>query len=260
MRITFLGSGGAFCDHRVNYHNNAVVWTSSGPVLLDCGTTAVQSLRELGIERTDIHSVLVTHLHGDHASPEMLIWERVYGAGPEGRARYQRTPLCGPADVIDPLLGALRPYLDEFADSSGVARRGGVEALVEPRVGAIYEVGDTRFRWFRVPHIVGPDVDKAAYGVEITQGGRSVLWSGDTLMSPRWVLDAADRGDVARIFHECIFQPWFPSTVHTHWDELRRLPVEVQGLVTLMHHTEVPQGVTLDGFAGAARRHQTFDL
>ena len=35
MRITFLGTGGAFCDYRVNYQNNAMVETSQGQVLID---------------------------------------------------------------------------------------------------------------------------------------------------------------------------------------------------------------------------------
>jgi ribonuclease BN (tRNA processing enzyme) len=258
MRITFLGSGGAFCDHRVNYQNNAVVWTSEGPVLLDCGTTAVQSLKELGVSRAAVQAVLFTHLHGDHASPEMLVWERVYGEGPDGGPAFLRTPLCGPADLVEPLLGALRPYLDPFADRDGVVRRGGVEALVEPRIGAVLEVGDTRFTWFRVPHVVGPEVDKPAYGIEVRQGGQSVLWSGDTTLSPRWLLDAAARPDVLRIFHECLFHPWFPSTVHTHWEELQRLPEAVQRRITLMHHTAVPAGTELMGFAGAAARHQDF--
>src|SRR5687768_15770661 len=99
MRITFLGSGGAFTDYRVNYHNNAVVETDAGPVLLDCGTTAVQSLRELGIDRARIAAVLLTHLHADHASPEQLLWERYYGSG-GGPPPYLSTPIVAPPDVL----------------------------------------------------------------------------------------------------------------------------------------------------------------
>src|SRR5688500_2335164 len=129
MRITFLGSGGAFADYRVNYHNNALVETGEGPVLLDCGTTAVQSLRELGVDRTTIAGVCLTHLHADHASPEQLLWERYYGSG-AAPPRHLATRLIAPPDVLDPLLGALRPFVDEFSDPSATFRRGGLEALV----------------------------------------------------------------------------------------------------------------------------------
>ena len=44
MRITFLGSGGAFTDFRVNYHNNALSHTAEGPVLL----TGIMALLGLG--------------------------------------------------------------------------------------------------------------------------------------------------------------------------------------------------------------------
>ena len=73
MQVTFLGSGGALCDHRVNYQNNALIEGPGGLLLLDCGTTAAQSLRELGVHACAVDAVALTHLHGDHASPEQLI-------------------------------------------------------------------------------------------------------------------------------------------------------------------------------------------
>jgi hypothetical protein len=54
--------------------------------------------------------------------------------------------------------------------------------------------------------------------------------------------------------------PRFPGTVHTHWEELASLPAEVLGRVTLMHHTEVPVWADVAGTAGAARRHEVFEL
>ena len=54
MKIQFLGSGGAFTDWRENYNNNALIETNAGWVLLDCGVTAVQSMKELGVHPSDI--------------------------------------------------------------------------------------------------------------------------------------------------------------------------------------------------------------
>ena len=90
MKITFLGSGGAFTDYRVNYHNNALVETDAGLVLLDCGFTACQSMRELGIHPSKIHTVLFTHLHGDHASPEQPAVSEAIGEVPAPRLGYGR--------------------------------------------------------------------------------------------------------------------------------------------------------------------------
>ena len=91
MRITFLGSGGAFTDFRVNYHNNALVYTDEGPVLLDCGLTAVQSMREIGVDRTSLRAVLFTHLPSDHASPESLTAVRT-DCPPTRRPSWSRRP------------------------------------------------------------------------------------------------------------------------------------------------------------------------
>lgn len=256
MRITFLGTGGAFTDFRVNYHNNALIDTEEGPVLLDCGLTAVQSMRELGVERTDIRAVLFTHLHADHASPETLIFERYY-AGPHGPA-FLNTTLVAPPDVIEPMGRTLRPYLHEFADQTGAFRNNGFDHLCVPVATHEIELGGVRFRFFRVPHVSGPGVDKPAYGVEIDDGQTRVYWSGDTTYSPRWIDAALSQDRTAGLFHECLFLPPMPGTVHTHWEELCTLPDEARARITLMHYTRVPEGLDLMGIGGAAKRHQSF--
>ena len=260
MRLTFLGTGGAFTDYRVNYQNNAVIETDEGLVLIDCGHTAVQSLKELGYSALDVRAVLFTHLHGDHASPEQLLWERFYGTRPDGEVAFERTELCGPADLLDPLRASLDPFLDIYTAPGGDVRTGGVNAIVEARVGAVAELAGLEVRWFRVPHVTGPAADKPAYGLDIRMGGSRVLWSGDTTFSPRWVKQAAEDPTVARVFHECSFSEPYRGAVHTHWSELESLPEPLLSRITLMHHTEVPEGVDVSGTAGAADRHESFDL
>lgn len=257
MRITFLGTGGAFTDFRVNYHNNAVVDTEEGPVLIDCGLTAVQSMRELGIERSQIRAVLFTHLHADHASPETLIFERFY-SGTDGAPGYLQTELVAPSDVMEPLCTSLSPYLKEFADEQGDFRDGGLEALTVRQAVTETEIGGVRFSWFRVPHVTGNHVDKPAYGLVIDDGRSRVLWSGDTTFSQRWLDRTLTDSRVDRIFHECLFQARFRGTVHTHWEELCTLPDALKQRITLMHYTRVPDNVSLDGFSGAAKRHERF--
>ena len=259
MRITFLGSGGAFTDFRVNYHNNALIDTEEGPVLLDCGLTAVQSMREIGVDRAALRAVLFTHLHADHASPETLLFERFY-SGPLGLPAFLQTELVAPPDVLEPLGASLRPFLNDFADETGTFRHGGVEALVIPRATHETEIGGVRFRFFRVPHVTGNGVDKPAYGVDIDDGKSRVLWSGDTTLSRRWLDAACNEARVHRIFHECLFAPPFQGSVHTHWAELDTLPAALKRQITLMHYTVVPDWAELGEINGAARRHEVFDL
>lgn len=257
--MTFLGTGGAFTDFRVNYHNNAIIHTEEGPVLLDCGLTAVQSMRELGVERTALRAVLFTHLHSDHASPESLVWERFYG-GPNGMPAYMTTTMIAPPDVLDPLGASLRPFMNELADESGEFRNGGYEVLVKPVPTTEIEIGGVRFRFFRVPHVSGSGVEKPAYGLEIDDGKARILWSGDTTLSLPWLDASLLDGRVQRIFHECLFLPRFRGTVHTHWEEIEALPEALKSRMTLMHYTQVPEWIELGSLAGAARRHESFDF
>ncbi|MEL6347269.1 MAG: MBL fold metallo-hydrolase [Myxococcota bacterium] len=259
MKITFLGSGGAFTDYRVNYHNNALVETDIGPVLLDCGFTACQSLRELQIHPTALKGVLFTHLHADHASPEQLVWERFYSS-PDGAPAYLTTPMAAPGDLLRPLKSALHAYMDIYTNAAGEIRHGGVDEMIDFQHTHETEIGGVRFSFFRVPHVKSGPVDKAAFGVRIARGDKVVYWSGDTTLAPDWIQRAADDPDVVAIFHECTFTPRFPGTVHTHWEELRTLPEHILRRMILMHHTQVPDGVDVSMLAGAAKRHQIFNF
>jgi len=259
VKITFLGSGGAFTDYRVNYHNNALVDTGDGLVLIDCGFTACQSLRELGIHPTAIKAVLFTHLHADHASPEQFIWERYYSS-PDGGPAFLPTPIAAPGALLGPMKAALQGYINIYSDPTGRVRDDGVDNLVEMNHTREVEVGGVRFRYFRVPHVTDGPIDKAAFGIEMIEGDKRVFWSGDTTFAPNWIRAAADKEGTAHIFHECTFMPRFTGTVHTHWEEIQQLPADVRRRLTLMHHTTVPDGVDISSVHDAARKHQTFEL
>lgn len=260
IKLTFLGTGGAFTDYRVNYHNNAIVETDEGPVLIDCGTTAVQSLKELGVKTWDVAGAVISHTHADHAGGlEQLVWERVY-TGPGGAPGWLRTPIYAEHTVIDHLGDMLRHPLEEFADRNGIVQSNGYRRVVEAHgVLRPFEVGGVRFSLHRTPHVVGPGIDKPTYGVLVERGGSQVYYSGDTTFRPE-IGDLFPRAGI--IFHDCMFFPRFPGSVHTHYEELTTLPDDVRKRIVLMHHTMVPGGVNpvADGFLGAALRHDSFTV
>jgi len=258
VRLTFLGSGDAFCDWRVNYHNNAVVETAAGLVLLDCGMTALQSMRELGLGAHDLAAVLVTHVHADHASLAPLLLERFF-VGPQGPT-WRSTRICAPADVLVDVKGVLAPYFDGMNGPEGGHQGGGLAGVLEAEEAHEIEVGGVHFRYFQVPHVRDGVWDKPAYGVELRVGPRRTVWSADTVFRRDWIEETAADPDLVSFFHDCTFSPRFPDTVHTHFEELERLPAAVKARITLMHHVAVPEGVDISAFAGAAERHQRFEL
>ena len=259
-KIKFLGSGGAFTDFRENYHNNAIVGVGSGRwVLIDCGGTAVQSMKEMRIRPWHIEALIVTHLHGDHiAGIEQLAWERFY-TGDEGPG-WRETTIVTPSPVYLGLRNCIEPCINEYTPRDGIARYGGFDELFFvncPGEGVEFTFGSAKFSFHRTPHVVGPGVDKPAYGVKIWDSGGSFYYTSDTPFRPN-IGDLFP--DVDLIFHDCAFYPHYPGTVHTHWEELLKLPGDVRRKTVIMHHTRVPPGVDVrrEGFFGAAERHSVF--
>jgi ribonuclease BN (tRNA processing enzyme) len=98
FRIRFLGTGTAFSRAADNYHNNAIIHTQAGPVMIDCGATAPQALHEMGIKPWEIVGIIITHLHGDHCGGiEQIAWERYY-TGPSGPG-FLKTPIFVHPDI-----------------------------------------------------------------------------------------------------------------------------------------------------------------
>lgn len=259
LNLTFLGTGGAFTDFRENYHNNALIGTGEGLVMIDCGYTAVQSLKELGFKPWEVMGTIITHTHGDHAGGlEQLIWERVY-TGVQGPG-WLRTGIYSNPNICRDVIRMISSPIEEFTDQDGVCRPDGFHRLVEIHgVLRPFDIGGVRFALHRTPHVVGPNVDKPAFGVLIQQGSDKVYFTSDTTFRPNI---GELFHDAAVIFHDCTFSPAYPGTVHTHYEELKLLPPEVRGRIVLMHHTKVPEGISPrdDGFLWAANRHDTFTL
>ena len=103
-RFAFLGTSGAVASaHRDN--TSLVVEAGGVAILLDCGGSAVQRLRRLGVDPLTLTHVVVTHLHVDHAYGLPSV---VRQSGLLGR-RAPLTVVCRPEHVE-----ALRTLLTLF--------------------------------------------------------------------------------------------------------------------------------------------------
>jgi len=253
------------CDLRQNYHTNAVLHTSEGPFLIDCGCTAPQSMKELGIPLWEVCGVFLTHMHADHAGGvEQLLWERYY-TGPKGPS-WLSTDIYGPNAIKNALRRSLMDNVDTVSGGQGVTYAGGYDLLVkwtnERAGGPGFAVGGHVCHVKRTHHVTGVDVDKPAYGLLVREAGASsggFYWSGDCISNPDVGIEYPD---VDVIFHDCMFAPKFPGTVHTHYSDLKALPADVKRKIILIHHTSVPKGVDVraDGFLWAGSRHESVSI
>ena len=274
LELTFLGTGGAFTDFRVNYHNNALVHTSAGYVLIDCGGTAQQSLKELGVRPWDISAVLITHLHGDHVNGlEQLIWERFY-TGKKGPG-FLQTQVVTTREIWSDLKACLAPLIREFTDSTGQIRDDGIDVLVCPNIvevdadgdartieGEALRIGEVSFQFHQTPHVhnAAAGISKPCTGVRVWDGnGVEFYYTSDTEFRP----DIMERyPNSMAIFHDCTFMEPYEGSVHTHYSQLKSLTRTARENIVLMHYTSVPDQIDVqqDGFIGAACRHDTWTV
>jgi len=139
------------------------------------------------------------------------------------------------------------------ADMDGRASDAGAESLVS---------GPLSISLHKTPHVNSKETGegKCCYGVRV-QGadGAEFYYTSDSEFRE----DLGERfPDASAYFHDTTFIPRFRGSVHSHYEDLKRLPADVRRRVVLMHYTEVPEGVDVggDGFMAAALKHETWEI
>jgi len=104
--------------------------------------------------------------------------------------------------------------------------------------------------FFPVPHIPRDPACGLRIELDPDRGdGPVIRWSGDTTFhdgSPLFDDFRPERGDL--IFHECKFEPYYETTVHTHIEELQKLPEKIRAATVLVHHGKVEESpARIDG-------------
>lgn len=238
MRLTFLGTGTAWSKAPKNYNNNALIdgGNGQGRWLIDCGTTAPQSLCELGMSVADFEGVLVTHLHGDH----------VFGLEETGFYNYfvknRRVKLWMPEELLESRSGiagedlwenCLRGPMGTVQKLDGSAKEVGLDDYFEVillSVGERYEIEGVGVELFAVEHVP----NKPCFGM-ILNG--NVGYTSDCTWSRARVDWLLERG-CEIIFHDVYFGPAYPGRVHTAFQEIAELPHDIASRIVCMHYND----------------------
>jgi ribonuclease BN (tRNA processing enzyme) len=167
VQVQFLGSGDAFGSGG-RLQSCILVNHSAGRFLIDCGASAMVSLRRFGIAPTTIDSIFLTHLHGDHFGglPFVILDAQLVSR------RSVPLLLAGPPGLAKRLPEAMDAF---FPGSSGVKRKFEIEIReMEPRISLT--AGAVRV----TPYIgLHPSGDNA-YSLRIEVGLKVIACSGDT--------------------------------------------------------------------------------
>ena len=234
MYLTMLGTGNGFVPGL--FDSNALLEEGEFRALIDCGTTAWESLENLGIQRDSIHTIFITHIHFDHAG------------GLESIALYskyvsqKRVKLIVPAPIRCSLwenylsAGLTNPdccCLEDYFD------------VVSPKEGESFELcGNVTAEWFSTQHIKG----KFSCGLFID--GR-IVYTSDMLKDEQLMQTMVDRG-AEIIFHDCQIGQ---ASVHCSYHDILTYPQNILNRLCLIHHGQmVPPSNNCPLFAVQHRR------
>ncbi|KHK93036.1 MBL fold metallo-hydrolase [Novosphingobium malaysiense] len=172
-----FGSGGRFntCFHLVGKQTN---------LLIDCGASSLVAMKQIGIDRNAITTIVVTHFHADHFGgiPFFLLDAQFFSK------RREPLTIVGPTGLEEWYERAMETA---FPGSSKAARKFALD-LVEIAAGETATIGSATIRAFQALH--GPPCGPY-HAVRISAEGRTVAYTGDTEWTPE-LIPAARHADL----------------------------------------------------------------
>lgn len=167
VSVKFLGSGDAFGSGG-RLQTCILIEVSGTELLLDCGASALSSMKRFGVSTADIDKILITHLHGDHFGgiPFFILDSQLISK------RTKPLLIAGPPGVEDRIHGAMEIM---FPGSSRVKQKFRIEFL-ELQAGVRSEIDQVFVTAAGVAHASGAP----SYALRIECAGKSIVYSGDT--------------------------------------------------------------------------------
>ena len=167
VSVKFLGSGDAFGSGG-RLQICILIEAAGAKFLLDCGASALISMKRFGVSSADIDKILITHLHGDHFGgiPFFILDSQLISK------RTKPLLIAGPPGIKDRIHSAMEIM---FPGSSRVKQKFRIE-FQELQAGARTEMDQVFVTAEGVAHASG----SPSYALRIECAGKSIVYSGDT--------------------------------------------------------------------------------
>lgn len=182
IKVKFLGSGDAFGSGG-RLQTCIYIESDDTGLLLDCGASALISMKQFGVRLLDIDSIFVTHLHGDHFGgiPFFILDSQLISR------RTDPLLIAGPPGMKKRVLEAMEVF---FPGSSRVKQKFEIifEELpptVPTRLGAVNVTAYSAVHGSGAP----------SYALRVEVSGKTIVYSGDT----EWtggLIEAVDGADL----------------------------------------------------------------
>jgi ribonuclease BN (tRNA processing enzyme) len=165
--VVFVGTSNAFGAG--GRRQSAIVLRGArGSVLVDCGATTNTGLAEVGIERDEIDTIVISHFHGDHfGGIPLFLLAALYED-----ERSHPLEIAGPPDIEARVRGLAEALGHPMQDQewSFPLRF----SVVAP--GAPHEIGPATVESFETRHAI----EAHPHGYRIDTGTETIVYSGDT--------------------------------------------------------------------------------
>ena len=165
--VLFVGTSDAF-GAGGRRQSAVLVRGERGTLLLDCGATTGTGLQDLGVERDEIETILISHFHGDHFGGIPLF---LLGALYQDQRRHP-LHVAGPPDIearVRALARAMGHAIEDHDWSFPIH-------FSEVAPGSSMDFGPARVRAFETRH----QIETHPQGYRVEAGGPTIAYSGDT--------------------------------------------------------------------------------
>jgi ribonuclease BN (tRNA processing enzyme) len=227
MTITVLGCGGAWS--RILGHTSFLVEHRDIKLLIDCGSTVPARVEEFS-RLQDITHIFLSHLHADHAGG-------LEEVGFKGLFIHKKRPILLVPAPLMPILWpnylavGMRNLLTDDGKQDRIATLDTYFQAYPIVPMQFVQLGDSNFHLaiYRTQHVAS----KPNFSILVLDqdSGKKVLFTCDVTAGNKLPYNSADL-----IFHDCSFTPKYPTTVHTHIEDLLVLSREIQAKTVCTHY------------------------
>ncbi len=233
MRLKVLGTGDGFSEHPTSF-----ILEADKRYWIDCPKNLPATLKELGMDWTDIDNIILTHVHHDHTGDLPLLLQKV------GFGLKKRVNLYTSRAVYESLERTLRPVVLSTAAPDGSK----IELPLDNFVNFVELSPDVPYKDKDIEIRVRDNLhDIPTIGLKIRKGDRTLAYSGDTCFNPRYIDEQLGLGhitekqsellhgflwDADMIVHEASSVPYY---THTWYGELEQLPEKIKEKLYVAH-------------------------
>lgn len=238
VEIVFLGTGGAFDLAEKN--SSAIIRTSIGTILIDCGSTVYSELQEKKLVES-IDCVFITHCHEDHiGSLSTLVYHKYF-------VQKQTVKIeCVPA-----LAPKIETYLKDVCGHDGANRE---SFIINPNGGTLYEDLNMIIHKIETTNHHCKDYPSGGFVFNFRKNGEDLflIYSGDINTpfteiieneNPKLYESLLKNSENVFIFHESTSRDYPPSYPHCEYQKIEKVAEIFPNIYTYHHSQEETKSV-----------------